>query len=42
MTTVNTWSAEEKLQIVLEVMVARVNISEVCRRHGISSTAYYE
>ncbi len=42
MTTGKTWSAEEKLQIVLEGMAPRANISEVCRRHGISSTAYYE
>ncbi|MGI0156153.1 MAG: transposase, partial [Thermoplasmata archaeon] len=42
MTTRKTWSAEEKLQIVLEGMAPRSNISEVCRRHGISSTAYYE
>ncbi len=42
MTAVKTWSAEEELLIVLEGMVPRANISEVCRRHGISSTAYYE
>jgi transposase-like protein len=28
------------LQNVLEGMARRANISEVCRRHGISSTAY--
>ena len=42
MTTHKTWTTEEKLQIVLEGMVPRANISEICRRHGISSTAYYE
>ena len=42
MTTHKTRGAEEKLQIVLEGMSPRANISEVCRRHGISSTAYYE
>ncbi len=42
MTTHKTWSAEEKLQIVLEGVAPRANISEVCRRHGISSTAYYD
>ena len=42
MTTGKTWSAEQKLQIVLEGIASRANISEVCRRHGISSTAYYE
>jgi transposase-like protein len=41
-TTGNTWSAEEKLPFVLEGIAPRANISEVSRRHGISSTAYYE
>ena len=41
-TTGKTWSVEEKLQIVLEGMAPRVNIFEVCRRHDISSIAYYE
>jgi putative transposase len=27
---------------VLEGIAPRASISEVCRRHGISSTAYYE
>ena len=42
MTTGKTWSAEEKLQIVLEGMAPRASSSEVCRRHGIRSTADYE
>ena len=42
MTTGKTWSAEEKLQIVLEGITPRANISEVCRRQGIGSTAYHE
>ncbi len=42
MTTHKTWSAEEKLQIVLESLHPRANVSEICRQHGISSTAFYE
>ncbi len=42
MTSHKTWSAEEKLQIVLESLQPRANVSEICRRHGISSTAFYE
>ena len=41
-TTHKTWSTEEKLQIVLEGMAPRANISEVCHHHDISSTACYE
>ena len=42
MTTHKARSAHEKLQIVLEEISPRANISKVCRRHGISSAAYYE
>ncbi|MGI0054117.1 MAG: transposase [Thermoplasmata archaeon] len=42
MTTRKTWTADEKFQIVLEGLQPRANVSEICRRHGISSTAYYE
>ncbi|WP_373285901.1 transposase [Marinithermofilum abyssi] len=28
------WSAEKKMEIVLEEMTPGANISEVCRRHG--------
>jgi len=42
MTTHKTWSADEKFQIVLEGLQPRANVSEICRRHGISSTAHYE
>jgi transposase-like protein len=42
MTTHKNWSAEEKLQIVLESLQPRANVSEICRRHGISATAFYE
>ena len=42
MTTHKSWSTEKKLQIVLEGMSPRTDISEVCRRHDINSTTYYE
>jgi putative transposase len=42
MTVRKTWTSAEKFQIVLEGLHPRANVSEICRRHGISSTAYYE
>ena len=42
MITHNSWSSEEKLQFVQEGMASRANISEFCRRHGISPTANYD
>lgn len=42
MTTKKTWSAEEKLRIVMEGLQPNANVAEICRRHGISGTAYYE
>jgi transposase len=35
-------SAEEKLAIVLEGLKESTNISDLCRRHGISQTSYYK
>jgi transposase-like protein len=35
------WSAEKKMEIVLEGMASGANISEVCRRHGVAQTQYY-
>lgn len=35
-------SAEEKLSIVLEGLREETNISELCRRHGISQSIYYK
>lgn len=42
MTTRKTWSAEEKFQIVMEGLQPRANVAEICRRHGVTSTAFYE
>lgn len=42
MTTRRTWSADEKFRIVLEGLQPRTNVTELCRRHGISSTQFYE
>ena len=41
MTTRRQWSAEEKLQIVLEGLKPHASVEEVCRRHGIHSSQYY-
>jgi transposase len=35
------WSAAEKLRIVLAGMQANVEVSDLCRREGISPTQYY-
>ncbi|MDR6227145.1 transposase [Desmospora profundinema] len=35
------WSAEKKMEIVLEGMAPEANISEVCRRHHIAQPQYY-
>ena len=35
------WSAEEKLRIVLAGMQPGVEVSELCRREGITPTLYY-
>ena len=35
-------SLEEKLSIVLEGLKENVNISELCRRHGISQATFYK
>ena len=36
------WSAAEKLRIVLAGMEPGVEISELCRREGVSPTMYYQ
>lgn len=35
------WTAAEKLRIVLTCMQPGVEVSEVCRREGITPTMYY-
>jgi len=35
------WSAEEKLRLVLSGLDGTIEISELCRREGISPTQYY-
>jgi transposase len=36
-----TWSAADKMRIVLAGMEPGVEISEVCRKEGVSPTQYY-
>ena len=36
------WSAEEKLKIVLEGLRGDTKIAELCNRHQISQTQYYQ
>jgi len=36
------WLAQEKLKILKEGQQSGVSISEVCRRHGISTSHYYQ
>jgi transposase-like protein len=35
-------SAKEKLQIIKECQQSGASVSEVCRRHGIATTQYYQ
>jgi transposase len=37
-----TWSAAEKLRIVLVGLQADTQVSELCRREGITATQYYQ
>lgn len=36
------WTAKDKLKILREAQDSGASISEVCRRHGISSGLYYK
>lgn len=36
-----TYSAQQKFEIVREGLLSGAAVSEVCRRHGISTTLYY-
>ena len=40
--TRRSWSAEEKLRILEEARLAEHSVSEVCRRHQISPTLFYQ
>lgn len=42
MTVRKTRTADEKFQLVPEGLQPQENIAENCRRHGISSTVFYE
>jgi len=37
-----TWSAEEKLAIVLEGIKGAKPVAEICREHQIAQTQYYQ
>lgn len=37
-----TWTPQEKLQIVLEGLRGEQEVADVCRRHGISPTQFYD
>lgn len=36
------WTAKEKLQILKEGRESGASVSEVCRRHGVSTAQYYQ
>ncbi|SRR5579872_6505007 len=36
-----TWTATEKMRIVLAGMQANVDVADLCRREGINPTQYY-
>jgi len=36
-----TWTAAEKMRIVMTGMQANVDVAELCRREGINPTQYY-
>ena len=36
-----SWTAQQKLEIVLAVMRGDRSVRDVCREHGISETLYY-
>jgi putative transposase len=42
MSTKTTRSTEEKLAIVLEGLKEQSNVSEICRKYGISQSLYYK
>ena len=36
------WTADQKLKIVLETLQSERNLSEICRREGLSPTQVYQ
>ena len=36
------WSGKEKFQIIKECQQSGASVSEVCRRHGLSTAQYYD
>jgi transposase len=40
--TAKRFSAEDKIRIVLEGLRGEINISELCRKEGISAATYYK
>ena len=36
------FTAEEKIRVVLEGLRGEIPVSELCRKHGIPSSAYYK
>lgn len=36
------WTAKAKLEVVLEGLRGQESVAEICRRHGITQSMYYE
>ena len=36
------WTAKRKLEVILECLKEKETVAEVCRKHGISQSMYYE
>ena len=36
------WTAKRKLEVVLEGLSEKVTIAELCRKHGITQSMYYD
>jgi len=36
------WTAKAKLEVVLEGLKSQESVAEICRRHGITQSMYYE
>ncbi len=42
MTTRRRFSPTEKAQVVMEALVPKANVAEICRTHGVHSSQVYE